>query len=609
MNKKIFSLVSCSLLFVGMSTVSFAQQEDSTYNENVIVTGSYKPILEEMPKIHAVPTITDMDNELRHDFSYSIKTRRLTSLFAPSRIKAARVVAEPRPRLYNNYIRLGLGTYWSPLLEAYFNSTANKNLTYGASLSHHSSWGTIGKKSDDESYYGPSYFSLTDVTLFGSYNKDNRIHLQSDLTYQNDYNLYYGFNNTTLDDFFNMLNGNPSGYQVGFRDDISVKDYRATYNYVGWNVGFKLLPNQSSQWAFDADLKVADMWTNHNQNELNIGSVLQVSHPYAFSKSFAPLLALRVKADVFVNKCGFSNMPIGFAAGTVSEIPNETRTLVDINPFINFVIAKINVHAGCKLTLDGYTHPHSMRGHFFPDVTASRNFLNDAFVVNMGIIGEDRANSWNNTRLLNPYSFLSDDLRTVEQYSMFGQVHYKISRKLHLNLKASYNLYYDYQTFQRDPRFLINNVFMPKYESFNQLVLKGDFTFINDEMITFEVGGTYYKGKGIGGDKMPGLYHPSYDAHLNIHVNYNDKLYIHIQSQLLSKLSADYGYDPVEDKYVITEELPMRYGIGIDVEYRHNRALSFFIKANNLAFQRYYYWLNYPSQKGQIMGGLTYTIH
>ena len=92
-------------------------------------------------------------------------------------------------------------------------------------------------------------------------------------------------------------------------------------------------------------------------------------------------------------------------------------------------------------------------------------------------------------------------------------------------------------------------------------------------------------------------YRPDWDLLLSADVNYNDRWLFHLEGQLLSKMEADGG-----------DELPMRYGINAEVEYRHNRALSFFLKMDNLAFQRYYYWANYPSQKGLFILGLTYTI-
>ena len=54
--------------------------------------------------------------------------------------------------------------------------------------------------------------------------------------------------------------------------------------------------------------------------------------------------------------------------------------------------------------------------------------------------------------------------------------------------------------------------------------------------------------------------------------------------------------------------LPWRYGLNAEVEYRHNKALSFFVKMDNLLFQRYYYWQNYPSYRALFLAGLTYTI-
>ena len=80
-------------------------------------------------------------------------------------------------------------------------------------------------------------------------------------------------------------------------------------------------------------------------------------------------------------------------------------------------------------------------------------------------------------------------------------------------------------------------------------------------------------------------------------VNYRNKWFFHLEGQLLGKVMGDGG-----------QELPMRYGINAKVEYRHNRALSFFGEFDNLAFQRYYYWVNYPSQRALFLAGLTYTI-
>ncbi len=129
-----------------LGAVALAQDTvNGVYNERVVVVGSFKPVLEETQKVNVAPAITDTAPQLQHNFSYQITPKRLTSLFVPTRIKAARVIGEPTTRLYNNYLKLGLGNYWSPLLEAYYNSTRNKTMTYRGYLNHRSSWGTTGR--------------------------------------------------------------------------------------------------------------------------------------------------------------------------------------------------------------------------------------------------------------------------------------------------------------------------------------------------------------------------------------------------------------------------------------------------------------------------------
>ena len=128
-----------------------------------------------------------------------------------------------------------------------------------------------------------------------------------------------------------------------------------------------------------------------------------------------------------------------------------------------------------------------------------------------------------------------------------------------------------------------------------------DIAFVNDEMLTLRAGGHYYHyeytGLGIAGDTWVKYYRPDWDALVAADLNYNDKWLFHLEGQLLGSMQTD-----------IADELPLRYGVNAHVEYRHNRALSFFLKMDNLAFQRYFYWAHYPSQRALFILGLTYTI-
>ena len=137
----------------------------------------------------------------------------------------------------------------------------------------------------------------------------------------------------------------------------------------------------------------------------------------------------------------------------------------------------------------------------------------------------------------------------------------------------------------------LNNVFRPLYLDNNRLSIGGTVAFVNDEMITLRAGGHYYNYTVL----MP--YRPDWDALVSAKVNYHDKWLFYLEGNLLGQMRGDNA-----------EVLPMRYGIAAEVEYRHNRALSFFLRMDNLAFQRYYYWANYSSQRGLFLVGLTYTL-
>ena len=109
--KKILIIACASIIFnFQFSTFNSLQaQQEETYNESVLVKGSYRPTIEQAEKMNFPAVITDTLTRIDHTFQYNITPTRLRSVYEPSRIKAARILGEPTTKLYNNYLRLGLG--------------------------------------------------------------------------------------------------------------------------------------------------------------------------------------------------------------------------------------------------------------------------------------------------------------------------------------------------------------------------------------------------------------------------------------------------------------------------------------------------------------------
>ena len=528
--KKIFTIAAL-LVF----TATLSAQQEGTYNESVVVKGSYRPTIEQAEKINFPAQITDTIGRMEHDFRYSITPTRLRALYEPSRIKAARIVGEPATKLYNNYLRLGVGNYWTPLADLYWSSTRDKKKTYGVRLNHLSSWDRLPG-------YGRNHFGNTGVTLFGKYIVGEKLQLSTDLGYEHDHNLYYGFHDSTL----------TAVYPTYTRDSISIKDYRASYNVATWNFGVKNMQLDPNKFGFAANVHLSDLWATWGQNELNLNLSGDVRYGFEMMRQYKGVAYLHMEWDAYTT---------------------DSATIFRL----------------------------------FPDVVVSKKLLADRLALSVGATGGMEANSLNAMRMVNPYIAPGSEMRATRHYDFFGTARWSISRKLEADAEIKYQLLRDDLTFTLDPLYMLNNVYSPLYVDDNRLTIGASVTFVNDEMLTLRAGGHYYAYGAVDYNdsvintalaKLSSpLYRPDWDALVSADVNYHDRWLFHLEGRLLGSMHADAELT-----------LPMRYGIAAEVEYRHNRALSFFLRMDNLAFQRYYLWANYPSQRALFIVGLTYTI-
>ena len=256
--------IIAAVALAAASTLGISAQEDGAYNESVVVRGSYRPAIEQQEKLSFPAVVTDSLGRMEHTFRYNIAPMRLKSLYEPSRIKAARVVGEPATKLYNNYLRLGFGNYWTPLADLYWSSTRDRKKTYGVRINHLSSWdklssvGSADIHGDAARNYGPNHFGNTVVTLFGKYIIGEKLQLSSDISYEHDHNLYYGFNDSTLQAVMGLT-----------RDDITLDQYRASYNVAQWNIGIRNMELDTKKLGYAANVHVGDLWGIWGQNEFN----------------------------------------------------------------------------------------------------------------------------------------------------------------------------------------------------------------------------------------------------------------------------------------------------------------------------------------------------
>lgn len=597
-----------SILIVALLPLLHLSAQDTTYNsynESVYVQGDFKPVIEKSFKLSFAPSITDTTETMKHSFSYGITPQRITSVFMPARLAPTKITDRPQ-RLYNNYMRLGMGNYWSPLADLYYHSTQSKNLNYGARLYHESSWGKIGKAADPDSlpsptYYGRNHFSNTGLSLFGKYILKNNHQFCADLDYSNDYSMFYGFSDSTLFAANGLLH-----------DSLNSKDYGMSYNDVKLRLGAKSLNTDLNKFGYEANAALGNMWGRYGMSELygNVDGTVHYGFPFLKqSKGIAYLhLGWQGWSSRFTPSYGKDSvwqMPYLYAPAATASYLDTTyasgRQILRANPYVDFLFHRFQVHAGAKLDFDKFSYVDSLRFCPFLDVILSTNFMDDALNISLGAVGDLDANDWNAIRLVNPYVMPNAEERATKHWDFFGHMRLTFSKKLELNARVQLSQIKDDLNFKLNRDYQLHNVYMTDYVTYTQATVGANLTFVNDEASSIDLGGHYYGY--VTSDTDPLLYRPNWDASLKLNINYKDKVRMHLEGLLIGKMTGDMNLTSSEN-----DILPMRTGVSAEVEYLHTRALSFFAKFDNILCQRYFLWSNYPSQRINVMLGLTYTI-
>lgn len=612
MKKTRYIIVTVILIFSSyLFSDSFAQTDStkSSYNESVIVVGDYNPVLDGVTeKVNVAPTVSDNNAEnTMPTFSYSITPRRISSLSATSGIKAAKVIGSST-RLYNNYLRFGIGhdfasfVDFTPMMDLYFTSTRHENYSYGARIFHQTDITTFGKYDEDApspDFYSRNRQSNTRFDIFGKYILAKKHLFSADLTFDREYGRYYGFSDSML-----------YNHMVLKREDISYSDYAFAYNNLALNLGAKSLHTDINKLGYEANISMADFWSRYHSNQLSMNLDANIHYGFPMFRQYKAVAYLRANwhgfKQHFNSPATVSGLPFGYlATASLPDTVNEGRNLLTIGPYVDFLFNDLKFHVGFNLGVNGYDST-STPLNLFPDLSVAKSFANNSMSLVVGLRGDYRANDWNNIRLRNPFVEPAPLSKATIDNDLFAHFRINFSKKLILNIRADNHFYKNDIFFELDKNYSLNNVFKTYYVDLNQLDLGADFTFVNDEMLSMTLGFNYHADYNVP-NNIPLLYDNAFDAFFDARIDYMDKWFFTLNAMLISSVDAEYEINAAGN-YKVTKTLPTRFGLGVEVEYVHSRALSFFAKFDNLTFQRYLLWTNYPAERFNAMLGLTYTI-
>jgi hypothetical protein len=207
--------------------------------------------------------------------------------------------------------------------------------------------------------------------------------------------------------------------------------------------------------------------------------------------------------------------------------------------------------------------------------------------------------------MVNPYIGPNAEISNTSYYNYFLETDFAIMNNMDLGFGISYRTFENAPIFLIDSTYMLNNVYKPIYVDYDLLQVGAKFNYRLTEYLNVGLTANYYN-YDLSDDSLieEVLYKPNFDLNLNALYNYGDKLKFSLNALVLGNMNGLY----FANDQACYAKMPLKYGIDLKVEYQYMRALSFFVTFDNVAFQRYFYWTNYPSQKFRLLLGFTYTV-
>lgn len=573
-------------LFVFISSMSFGLMAQApikdtiqrdirqNLNESVIISTQFDPVVNEAMKISDNPSIFDTSFAIP-DLKYEIMNNVFSTKYNVEEIKAAKVKGEPISMLYNGNIKAGMGTYLTPYFEGLYSETRNKSLLYAIHARHYSSHWSIKD-------YAKNHFADNDINIYGK-KIWNKFFVDAKAYYNNSINYYYGFNNDSI--------------------KLDNSDFRTSWHNVGFKANYESLFRNEDALNHKLSFGIEDLFGKWGSNELTVKLDAEASKRFELFDKDKQLLGLELS---YLHSLSNFDVSILNAAPYFSKdvIPllfftNPTQTyntgLVSIRPYFDFKVNKFQLHTAVDFVTefgqekDFYIYPTAII--YFPLMPKKIYFEG-------GLTGNLERISLNTIRIDNPYisPFLS--IKTTSNYKLFAKLSSTFSNKLGINLEAGLQNFSNLHFYELEPFAEYNNMFNIVYDDAVRYYLKAHLEYNIIKVFSLNLDAEFQSYKM---DLLDFAYYkPTFTTSLSLQYIVANKLIFDLIPQFKSGMKAMYlgeekKLDPIID-------------INLSINYKYSDQLSLFVKLNNLAFQRYQEYYNFPSQKFMGMIGASFSF-
>jgi hypothetical protein len=577
MKKLIFNILVISL--ITLTVHAQKKQQETVLKREVTLYNPFKPSLSDVIKKSYLPDMTDTVS-VKPEFRYDLHPQPFMPSYTISPIKPASLVPDPLPKLYKSYVKIGLGNYLSPLGEVSITNERSKKGAIGINARHFSVNGKTKLQNNEKVFAG---YMDNDASLFGKKFLDNSI-LNGSVDFSQKTRYAYGY-----DTIFK-----------GYKPDK--KNYRINYFNTGVVLGLASALIDSSRLNYDFDI--------------NYNFFYNTSEFYQHSIGLHGLAAKSYKGFYVGSGIDFDHYSFSDSAHT------DPRFVAALSPFIKRRTSEWYLKLGFQVLLDRQvTGPAKL--HFYPDLNFTFNIVPSYVNFFAELSGKMLQNEPLNVIRENPFFFPERTLYNIPNtdYALIfkGGISGSTGIGGNYQLSASYSVINDMLMYSNDlailtyyPLFSLRkgNFFIPISDNAEVLNFHGEMSGKITDNLSFNVAANYYRYT-LANNKFA-WNRPGWDALLGLKYNLLNKITAGLEIEAIGKRKELVSMETIDLGYSTYSKLdfdqPAHFNMNLRAEYKYTKILTFWLKFNNISFDKYYEWEFYPSFRFMGMVGFTYSL-
>ncbi len=588
MNKQILY----TIIFALIIKVGFGQDEvmDKQLSTTVIKVNSYRPTISDAKKLAESPNTVDTVLS-KPAPSYIYGNDPIQTEFAPDSIQAATMKGEPLDPLHRAYVKGGAGNGINYLADAYVNALRSRDGALGFELHGRGAQGLFTDLPPapynrwNGEVNGKRFFKKYSLDFYAGYDRER---LQ-----------YYGYDlsETPSSIIYNELTNQNEGDDAAMRSEF--KQY---YQEISVGAKLKSFYADSNKLNYVVELDYYN-WSDRNAANIENNVLLDGSISRYFG---AHQLRANVMSDMnFVNYVSALNL---------------NNFIIGLKPTMVSRWKKLRIEYGANIQAEAA--PSVTTLHIYPHSYVKYNLVKDVIIPYAGLGGGLRRNSLSSISEENPFVWTSMTVlrNTDEAIRLYGGFRGSISHRITYNVQAARfvernaPVFVNYNASQYNPgvtRFG-ENYFVVNYDTLDVFEMSGELTYRVDDRLQVVVYGSYSMFETS--QEFEAWQRPAIKAGFTGFYQIQNKIIAKAQVNFLGPQwikSYELGSEELfgnDGQNVFGDKLNPIVDLNLGVEYRYTERLSGFLNVNNLIAQRYQRWNQYPSQRINAVGGVTYSF-